>query len=619
MESGAEIFQEPETVTKPRHRHDSTVLCRFVSGEFEKVDIDFRHTNYIAFSHVWGDPSLYHPTTISNIPEPIIATPSKARCLDQNLQRLVGDSYFWLDVLSIDQSPETVEERIQATAIMPDIYKHAQKTIVIRDGSGFQSCCVDAIGQLRTWADYHNGIKQWNTHWRTDHRGQRLYEGILERLWPLQESVFSNHVQFISCEESLARTTFSWGDIYSRTQFISANTDRLWTMSRAWASYGTTGEVSGDEQLAFMNALLHNGEISRDRTSRIPFSSAIGREFLIQSNSTRRTTKARDLILTTMSQYSWYTAPTPRDIRNMSFGQLFRDCFDQARRAHRATLPRITGGMVGDDGLVLETSNIPEPEYLGDLVKLFGLATDAAPNNEKDCASGLEYGKVGVRTIESISMVMTFDIIDRSLDFSPDAWKFALRGELSMSPYGVWPDEKLFLETVSKEVCQEQAMKFLNLMLIGHFGGGGAKLDADSFKRDLINANASNYSKFFIRIAALISCGIGISALSWSENVWTPVLVSIGELELLGLVSSAEMVSGEENVFHLATPLDSSTRVTYRYFVLTRRGRGLKARHRCVGLVPEFYNESEDREVFLRRWAELGFEEKCFGRVVNLF
>jgi hypothetical protein len=190
---------------------------------------------------------------------------------------------------------------------------------------------------------------------------------------------------------------------------------------------------------------------------------------------------------------------------------------------------------------------------------------------------------------------------------------------LSMSPYGVWPDEKLFLETVSKEVCQEQAMKFLNLMLIGHFGGGGAKLDADSFKRDLINANASNYSKFFIRIAALISCGIGISALSWSENVWTPVLVSIGELELLGLVSSAEMVSGEENVFHLATPLDSSTRVTYRHFVLTRRGRGLKARHRCVGLVPEFYNESEDREVFLRRWAELGFEEKCFGRVVNLF
>jgi hypothetical protein len=212
-----------------------------VAGKFEKVDIDFHHNNYIAFSHVWGHPSLYHPTTISNIPESIIVTPSKARYLNQNLQRLVGDSYFWLDVLSIDQSPETVEERIQATAIMPEIYKRAQKTIVIRDGSGFRTCCVDAIGQLRTWADFDNGMQQWNAHWRSDHRGQRLYEGILERLWPLQESVLSNHIQFISCEESLAQVGFNSVDIYTPTQLISANMDRLWTTSRAWASYGTMG------------------------------------------------------------------------------------------------------------------------------------------------------------------------------------------------------------------------------------------------------------------------------------------------------------------------------------------------------------------------------------------
>lgn len=57
---------------------------------------------------------------------------------------------------------------------------------------------------------------------------------------------------------------------------------------------------------------------------------------------------------------------------------------------------------------------------------------------------------------------------------------------------------------------------------------------------------------------AKVGCRIGTSALTWSENIWTPVLVGIGELGLLGLVSSAEMgkASGEEYVFHLATPID---------------------------------------------------------------
>ena len=152
---------------------------------------------------------------------------------------------------------------------------------------------------------------------------------------------------------------------------MNANKDRLWTLSRAWASYGKIEQVSGQEQLSFIHALLNNGQVSRSVVSRSPFSTDIGKEFLIQNNSTRKTSAARDLVLSTMSQY---TASSAQQVREMSSAALYAHCFSQARAANRAVLPRITGGMVGENAGALETSNVPEPANLGDLVKLFSMA-----------------------------------------------------------------------------------------------------------------------------------------------------------------------------------------------------------------------------------------------------
>ncbi|KAL5625663.1 hypothetical protein FOBRF1_000006 [Fusarium oxysporum] len=332
-----------------------------------------------------------------------------------------------------------------------------------------------------------------------------------------------------------------------------------------------------------------------------------------------------------MSQYDWYSAPSPEMVRKMGFGPLFRDCFAQARHANRATLPKIIAGMVGEQGGSLETSNVPEPELLGDLVKLFGLATDGALQHDADCALGVELGPVVVRSIESSDISTILRILEGSLEFSKSAWGLARRGELSL--HEVWPDFKVISEAEDEELGDENissrndnlrhnnAIQFLNLMALGFFDGGGTQMDSDSFKRDLISTNPSKFSKTLVRLGALISCGIGVSAYLWSKKVWTPVLVTIGKTDLLGMISSSELANNsfpDENYFRLAHPVSSNMTITYKHAIITRPCEGLKSRHRCVGLLPAFTDEKVDQGTWLRRYKDLGFPEVPTFKIIDL-
>jgi hypothetical protein len=364
-----------------------------------------------------------------------------------------------------------------------------------------------------------------------------------------------------------------------------------------------------------MHALLNNRQISRDVVGRSPFSKDVGKEFAIQNNSIRKTTQPRDLVLSTISQYDWYTAPSPQRVREMPFGELYRDCFSQARAANRAVLPKITGGMVGEVSGPMETSNVPHPECLGDFTKLFGLASEGAPRDENDCAAGTDLGPITLQSIDTGSVASTLQILEQSFEFSKYTWTLARKGELS--EVGAWPDDKQFLPDLNDKAALPNAMKLLHLMVIGFFDEGGARMDSNSFNRDLITTNLSNYARILIRLAALISCGIGISAYEWSEKLLTPVLISMGQHRLLGMISSREQIV--EGRHHLAHPLNSSLQLTYRHFVITRPGEGFKPRHRCVGLMPEFFSEEHTLETWNTRYRELGFPTtKLTGLSVNL-
>jgi hypothetical protein len=163
--------------------------------------VPFADASYIAISHVWGEVDEDHMITVKEI-GPIKVSLSKAKFMEDKLRDVVRDNYFWMDILCISQAKEDEDERINFTAVFPSIYRKVQKTIVVRDGSGFHSCCAKVVGELSTWAEYREGIQRWYDHWRSGHWYGGFCEGILERLWPLQEIILSRKVQFVSCDES---------------------------------------------------------------------------------------------------------------------------------------------------------------------------------------------------------------------------------------------------------------------------------------------------------------------------------------------------------------------------------------------------------------------------------
>jgi hypothetical protein len=58
----------------------------------------------------------------------------------------IGDEWFWMDVSCIDQRDK--EARIAVTQYIPAIYLNAERTLGVRDGSGFRECCLDAMGNI---------------------------------------------------------------------------------------------------------------------------------------------------------------------------------------------------------------------------------------------------------------------------------------------------------------------------------------------------------------------------------------------------------------------------------------------------------------------------------------
>ena len=77
------------------------------------------------------------------VPFAILASPQKARFITLNLPDLVNGEYFWMDILSVDQSDSQSGNAV--VGHIPMIYKRANLTIVIREPGGVLSCCADVL------------------------------------------------------------------------------------------------------------------------------------------------------------------------------------------------------------------------------------------------------------------------------------------------------------------------------------------------------------------------------------------------------------------------------------------------------------------------------------------
>jgi hypothetical protein len=171
------------------------VLCRYnTSGGIERKRMPVAGTKYLAISHVWGRAEW---SRIPGFDTQVLVSVEKAKFIAEQLRELVGEDYFWMDVLCINQRDKV--ERIAVTQHIPTIFRLAQRTIVVRDGYGCRDCCVAAIGSDSMDFSNLEWRTRWNNHHKEVHAKENFTEGILSRLWVLQEIVLSDTVQFTRC------------------------------------------------------------------------------------------------------------------------------------------------------------------------------------------------------------------------------------------------------------------------------------------------------------------------------------------------------------------------------------------------------------------------------------
>ena len=543
-------------------------LCRYEDENvLRRSDIDIDSTSYIAISHIWAQAEWH--SNLAGIGWEVLASTQKARFLTQRLPSLVGTEYFWMDILCVDQ--RSFEARVGVVAHIPAIYRGARKTIVVREAGGISECCAQAIGDYRSWRE--DAAQNFATHIQTAHLNG-LVESWFDRLWPLQEAILSDRLQFTVCEtETADRTETEW-DAFTHQIVFRRIFDGLTCIARAWITYGIEEDGSELEYREFIEAFLKNDSVTRrEHTNYRHRKRPLLHDFIIHINSLRITSKPRDFILAILPQYGWYSPPN--NLKHMEFGELWVDCCRQAHSAGYGFNPSIIKGLTevpnDDHDSHRPSQKIPVPSCLGDFVKLFGCT-----GVQDEQVWGTLVGSVEINEIRPNNMGRTLEIIEQTMAFSRSSWALAHRGELSV--HGMFPTEQSLLafhvklltarekrvpdmnesqrleffarkERVLKEYEAEKAnpnfyeiesIKTLNAMWAGVFEeDNSARVNWAIFKRYLLDSDPPFYQETMLRLAALISCDIGISALSWSKPLLRPVQTEVGGYETLLLATSA--------------------------------------------------------------------------------
>lgn len=133
---------------------------------------------------------------VHGLEERLLASPEKATLISDQLEGVVRAKHFWMDILCVDQL--NTEARIAVTQHIPNIFMHASEALVLNTASGLRRCCVDVfegIECLKEWFDVGDTPPASHTklfqHLQC-HFTEPFFEGILARLWPLQEVLLSN-------------------------------------------------------------------------------------------------------------------------------------------------------------------------------------------------------------------------------------------------------------------------------------------------------------------------------------------------------------------------------------------------------------------------------------------
>jgi hypothetical protein len=214
----------------PVEMGDATIvaLCRFESGVLVLEERPLETTRYTAVSHIWGDEELTVWREVNGIAAKVMASEQKVIFLEEELPALVGDEYFWMDILCIDQND--VARKTAIVKLIPTIFRRAAKTLVVKDGNGIKSCCTVCLDTGRAiWE------QKLLDHIVSNHCMEVLSEGVCERLWLLEEIVLSDNLQFVTCKApSPTKADESKFDPYRSHSEAKGLLDNICVLADAW-------------------------------------------------------------------------------------------------------------------------------------------------------------------------------------------------------------------------------------------------------------------------------------------------------------------------------------------------------------------------------------------------
>lgn len=535
------------------------VMCRYLDENLVRELRSVDDTQYVAISHVWGECADWR--VVPGIEGDVKVSKEKGVFLAERMPSLVKDSWFWMDVLCVDQRDKAA--RVAVTQHIPRIFRQAVKTIAIKDARGFQSCCFDAMGRPRD-LQTSSISKKFEAHFYAAHDGRHedFLEGVLSRLWPLQEIMLSDTIQFESCP-SAPQSIQSDLQVQDRRLIVITLLSNLSLMTSSWLKYGIDEERFRENpknswtHAGFKEAFFNCTTASRSRRSdRLPYFPQ-KMEILNLSSSPRRTGVARDFILAIMPQYAFYKVPA--DAKSMSFSQLFVDCYQQLGDLSPLS-PLLACRQVGTSGpwasepSVLDYScpaqDIPEPFFLADFARLF-LGPTFYTRRRVYSAQ--------IMSPDSLTPSEAYKLIASSFSQTMNVWGTASIFFATNQSQGFDPSfDSVFATAVhetaaahGRSIDEGDIPPFFHILYLLR-SPQMLRSFLKSFERGIEPLQTRDpLTSILLHITALVICGLGISAFEWSKENLVPVVVNFRRKRFLGMVSKDYIDQLDPRFFNL--------------------------------------------------------------------
>ena len=301
--------------------------------------------DYLAISHVWGDPSTIEKVYVDGAGL-VELSPGKRDILSiLRRDAICGKDWFWMDLFCMSQSatsPISISEQLQA---IPQIYKSSRVTKVLIESPICREWPKTAyrarFGQFFEVDIFHEEEARHSR--KCPHI--LFFDPWFERLWTRQEGLYGMHLEVV---------VLNWIDCKRHTVHLSDmarwKTEGEATLRQQYAlqfirdklSYHDLGQEN--EFASYFN-LFYNHHL---RVSE--FGGGVGPSgkylpFTAAWRSARRTTKERDYVLAVMPDVEGYTVPP--NAREYSFKWLFANAFDQFRNSLNLSLiSKVPRGMM---------------------------------------------------------------------------------------------------------------------------------------------------------------------------------------------------------------------------------------------------------------------------------